>query len=78
MAFVIASPCANELAAECMDVCPADCIVKGPDQFYIDPTTCIECRMCEVVCPVEAIYHDTELPEEENIYLQKARTFFKS
>ncbi len=28
MAFVITEPCVNEKAAECMEVCPVDCI-KG-------------------------------------------------
>ncbi len=76
MAFVITSPCAGEQAADCVDVCPVDCIEKGEDQYFIDPTRCIECGMCEAVCPVSAVYHEYELPEEESSYLLKAKEFF--
>ena len=78
MAFVITSPCVHEQAADCVDVCPADCIEKGADQFFIDPSRCIECGMCEVVCPVGAIYQDFDVLEEEHPSLVRAREFFLS
>lgn len=56
MAFVITSECITERAADCVEVCPVDCITIGDDQFLIDPNTCIDCGACVVVCPVEAIY----------------------
>jgi NAD-dependent dihydropyrimidine dehydrogenase PreA subunit len=43
MAFVILEPCGPEKAAECVSVCPVDCIEEGADQFYIDPDICIDC-----------------------------------
>lgn len=30
MAFVITAPCQDEMAGECVEVCPVDCIEKGP------------------------------------------------
>ncbi|KHD86444.1 indolepyruvate ferredoxin oxidoreductase subunit alpha [Heyndrickxia ginsengihumi] len=78
MAFVITSPCENEKAAECVDVCPVDCISEGKDMFYIDPDICIDCGACQAVCPVEAIYHEEELEEKDMVYLEKAREFFTS
>jgi ferredoxin len=31
---------------------------------YIHPTECIDCEACVPECPVHAIYHEEELPEE--------------
>jgi ferredoxin len=51
-------------------VCPVDCfyIAKNPspelpDQLYISPEECIDCRACIPECPWEAIYEDIDLPE---------------
>lgn len=76
MAFVITSACRDEKAAECVETCPVDCIHEGPDQYYIDPDICIDCGACEAVCPVEAIYPEEEVPEEEKIYIQLNQDFF--
>ncbi len=78
MSFVITSPCIKEKAAECVDVCPVDCIAEGTDQFYIDPDICIDCGACQAVCPVEAIYHEEEVPEVEEKYIRKAIEFYKN
>lgn len=69
MAFVITSPCKEEKAGECVEVCPVDCIEEGKDMFYIDPDICIDCGACEAVCPVEAIYMEDEVPDNENEYI---------
>jgi ferredoxin len=78
MAFVITTPCKNELAAECVEVCPVDCIEKGEDQYFIDPAICIDCGACQAVCPVEAIYYEEDLRPEEEVYLEKAKEFFSN
>ncbi|UOQ92456.1 ferredoxin family protein [Halobacillus shinanisalinarum] len=78
MAFVITSPCKDEKAGECIEVCPVDCIEEGEDMFHIDPEVCIECGACEAACPVEAIYMEDEVPEEENDYIQLNRKFFEA
>jgi NAD-dependent dihydropyrimidine dehydrogenase PreA subunit len=77
MTFVITSPCIDEKAADCVSVCPVDCIVEGEDQYYIDPDTCIECGACEAACPVSAIYHEDDVPEEEKSFIEKNRAFFQ-
>ncbi|MFJ7933961.1 indolepyruvate ferredoxin oxidoreductase subunit alpha [Sporosarcina sp. NPDC096371] len=76
MAFVITSPCATEQAASCVDVCPVDCIEMGEHQYFINPRLCIDCGTCESVCPVEAIYHEDYLSEEDQLDFQNAKIFF--
>jgi ferredoxin len=78
MAFVITSPCKGELAAECLDVCPVDCIDKGEDQFLINPDLCIDCGACAAVCPVDAIVEEYDLTPEQEPYLDKAEKFFEN
>ncbi|MDT2241653.1 ferredoxin family protein [Paenibacillus larvae] len=75
MAFVITSPCIGEKAADCVSVCPVDCIHEGEDQYYIDPDVCIECGACEVECPVTAIFHEDDVPDEEKSFIEKTGAF---
>ena len=65
MTFVIAEPCIDVMDKACVRVCPVACIHfdAGKDRkLYIDPEECIDCGACEPACPVEAIYHEYELP----------------
>lgn len=78
MPYVITSGCIDEKAAECVDVCPVDCIEEGPDQFFIEADICIECGACEVACPVGAVFYDTDVPDEEKHMIQKAEDFYNS
>ena len=77
MAYVITSPCIGVKDASCVEECPVDCIHEGEDQYYIDPDVCIDCGACEPVCPVEAIYAEEFVPEEEQEFIQKNADFFK-
>lgn len=76
MAYVITSPCKGEQSAECTEVCPVGCIELGEDMYYIDPDMCIDCGACESVCPVQAIYFEGDVPEEEERYIELNRHFF--
>jgi ferredoxin len=77
MAFIITSPCIGEKAADCVETCPVDAIHEGTDQFYIDPDLCIDCAACEPVCPVNAIFQEDFVPEDEKEFIQKNADFFK-
>lgn len=37
--------------------------------LVIDPDECIDCTLCEPECPVEAIYAEDELPEDQQKYV---------
>jgi uncharacterized protein GlcG (DUF336 family)/NAD-dependent dihydropyrimidine dehydrogenase PreA subunit len=78
MTYVIAEPCIGEKNGACVDVCPAACIHTTPDapQNYIDPAVCIECEQCVLVCPVDAVFLDKELPDEWQHFAQVNAAFF--
>ena len=77
MTYVITSLCTNDGA--CVDVCPVGCIhtTPGAPQFYIDPEVCIDCEQCEIVCPVDAIFRDSDLPAEHQVSLEVNAVFFR-
>ena len=37
--------------------------------FYIHPEECIECGMCESICPVDAIRYADEVTEDERPFV---------
>lgn len=76
MAFIITSPCIGEKSADCVEVCPVDCIKEGKNMYYIDPDICIDCEACAMVCPVDAIYFEEDVPEEEHKFIELNRRFF--
>jgi len=91
MTYIIAEPCVGVCDTACVDVCPVDCIKptrdewpdKGYDEdnlegkmLYIDPEECIDCGACEPECPVEAIFEESEVPEEWTSYIAKNYDYF--
>jgi ferredoxin len=77
--YVITEACIGIKDATCVDVCPAACIHTTPEapQYYIDPAVCIACEQCVLVCPVNAIFLDDELPEHLQNYLEINARFFR-
>ena len=73
MTYVIVEPCIGEKNASCVDVCPVSCIYEAEDMYYINPDECIECGACEPECPVNAIFHESAVPEEWQSYTQRNR-----
>lgn len=76
MAYVIAEPCVDVHDRACVDECPVDCIYDGSRKGYIQPDECIDCGACEAVCPVTAIFYETDLPAEWAAYAGVEREFF--
>ncbi len=38
--------------------------------LYIHPDECIDCEACVPECPVEAIFHEDNVPDEWTEYVQ--------
>ena len=77
MPYVITSLCTNDGA--CVEVCPVACIhtMPGAPQFYIDPDVCIDCEQCEIVCPVDAIFKDIDIPPAHAPSIEVNASFFR-
>ena len=82
MTYIIAEPCIGVKDLACVEVCPVDCIHpsdgEGYDMLFIDPDECIDCAACEPVCPVTAIFEESEVPEYWAGYYDININFFKS
>jgi ferredoxin len=64
MAFVVTEPCFGCKYTDCVVVCPADCFREGEQMLFIDPDSCLDCDACTPECPVQAIYHEDDVPDE--------------
>ena len=76
MPYVITDSCIDVKDKSCLSACPVDCIYEGGRTRYSQPDECIDCGLCETVCPVEAIHADDRLPKELEPWLAINREFF--
>jgi ferredoxin len=53
-----------------VEVCPVDCFYEGPNFLVIHPVECIDCDLCEPECPVNAIFSEDVLPEDQAVFLE--------
>jgi ferredoxin len=65
MTHVVTENCIQCKYTDCVDVCPVDCFVEGPNFLAIDPDGCIDCAVCIPECPVNAIYAEDDLPADQ-------------
>ena len=70
MTFVVTDNCKGCRSTDCVAVCPVDCFHGDDEMLYIDPDECIDCGACVPECPVEAIYDETQLPDDQSDWLQ--------
>jgi NAD-dependent dihydropyrimidine dehydrogenase PreA subunit len=61
---VIGNACVDVLDRACIEECSVDCIY-GVRANYINPDECVDCGACEPVCPVEVIYQDDLLADQQ-------------
>ena len=65
MTFVVTEACIKCKYTDCVEVCPVDCFHEGPNMLVIDPDECIDCTLCVAECPVEAIFAEDDVPENQ-------------
>ena len=73
MPHIVSARCIDNRYTDCCAVCPVDCFyeIEEPRMMVIDPDTCIDCEVCQEACPVNAIWPDTELPQEYSEWEEK-------
>ena len=69
MTYVVAEGCILCKHTDCVDVCPVDCFVEGPNFLAIDPNGCIDCAVCVPECPENAIYAEDDVPEDQRQFI---------
>ncbi len=76
MTYVITSACVDVKHKACQQECPVDCIYEGDRSMYINPDECVDCGACRLLCEVDAIYYEADLPEGERKFLADNAAFF--
>lgn len=69
MTYVVTEACVKCKYTDCVDVCPVDCFREGPNFLVIDPEECIDCTLCVAECPVEAIYAEDDVPDDQQEFI---------
>mgnify|MGYP001578801365 CR=1 FL=1 len=70
MAMVVPEPCFGCKYTDCGVVCPCDCFYEGESMLFIHPDECIDCEACVPECPVEAIFHQDNVPEDQKGFIE--------
>ena len=69
MTHIVTESCIKCKYTDCVDVCPVDCFHEGPNMLVIDPDECIDCAVCIPECPVNAIFAEEDVPEDQKEWL---------
>jgi ferredoxin len=78
MTYVVTETCIKCKYTDCVDVCPVDCFREGPNFLVIDPDECIDCTLCVAECPVEAIFAEDDVPDNQRSFIQVNAELSKS
>ena len=71
MTHVVTEACVKCKYTDCVTVCPVDCFHEDAEMLVIDPEVCIDCGACIPECPVDAIFADTDVPDEEESWIDR-------
>ena len=69
MTFVVIDNCIKCKYTDCVEVCPVDAFHEGPNFLAINPDECIDCTLCVAECPAEAIFADSDVPEDQQEFI---------
>jgi ferredoxin len=78
MAFVVTDNCILCKYTDCVAVCPVDAFYEGPNFLVINPDECIDCDLCPIECPAEAIFQEDEIPESQKEFIELNAELSKS
>lgn len=70
MTYVVTENCIKCKYTDCVDVCPVDCFHEGENFLVIDPEECIDCQLCVPECPIDAIFEESDLPDDQIKFIQ--------
>lgn len=70
MTYVVGENCIRCKLTDCVEVCPVDCFYEGPNMLVINPDECIDCDLCVPECPIDAIYAEDDLPDDQAEFLE--------
>jgi len=70
MTYVVGENCIKCKLTDCVEICPVDCFHEGPNMLVINPEECIDCGLCVPECPIDAIYEEDDLPEDQAVFLR--------
>ena len=71
MPHVVTSGCVDHKYQECVAVCPVEAFREADTYLVIDPDECIDCGACIPECPVDAIFADMDVPDEEEAWIDR-------
>ena len=74
MTHVVTSACVGHKYQDCVAGCPVEAFREADTYLVIDPDECIDCAACGTECPVEAIFADTDVPDEEIEWIERNET----
>ncbi|RMG10198.1 MAG: ferredoxin family protein [Deltaproteobacteria bacterium] len=70
MTYIVTEPCIGTKDTACVAVCPVDCFYDIGEMLVICPDECIDCGACEPECPVEAIFEESAVPEDQQRFIE--------
>jgi ferredoxin len=70
MTYLVTENCIKCKHTDCVSVCPVDCFYEGPNFLVINPDECIDCGVCVTECPVDAIFAESDVPNNVNFWLE--------
>ena len=68
MTYVVNDKCIKCKLTDCVEVCPVDCFYEGENMLVINPDECIDCAVCIPECPVNAIYTEEDVPDDQRAF----------
>ena len=76
MTYTVNESCIKCKYTDCVEVCPVDCFYEGENMLVIHPDECIDCAACEPVCPVEAIFAEDDVPDDQREWIDVNYEYF--